>query len=264
MLASLPMYFATPDALGALWSDVAARLSRRGVAGVPEALSWPPDYQAHWLDPQLLLSQSCGFPLTHQLSGRVQLVGSFAYDVPGATGVMCKSQLICRRADQRRTLAAFSGATVAFNAMDSQSGYNALRAMVAASGGARPFFRHAMETGSHGQSIEKVRLGLADMAAIDCVTWTLWQDAHPALATELVVFDETEAYPGLPLITSLSTSINTLQALRSSLSEAVSNPALQSALRQLHICGFTQTTLQDYARCLHMEEQARKREVLFL
>lgn len=257
MLAALPMYFAPRQALDAFWADVAARLLARGVREVPANLAWPSDYHAHWLEPDLLLSQTCGYPLTHALQGRVALVGAFAYDVPGASGIQCRSQLICRASDTRRALGAFVGGTVAFNSTDSQSGYNALRHRVAQSGGPRPFFRHSIETGGHGKSIESVRYGLADLASIDCVTWALWQEVQPTLAAELVVFDHTDPYPGLPLVTSLATPAATLQALQECLGQAIADPAMADVVRALHISGFKTTTADDYTRCLAMEDEAR-------
>lgn len=250
------MYFAPGQALDAFWGHVAEQLRARGVPQVPQSLSWPTDYHAHWLEPNLLLSQTCGFPLTHALQGRVTLVGSLAYDVPGASGIQCSSQLVCRANDSRRHLKEFAGATVAFNSTDSQSGYNALRHAVALAAGPGPFFRHSLETDGHVKSVECVRGGLADLAAIDCVTWSLWQESNPALASELCVFGATEPYPGLPLITALSTPPAVLQALRECLADAVRDPALSEARRAMRVTGFEPTTLADYARCVEMEAQA--------
>ena len=73
---SLPMYLSNRAALLALWQGLRAHLVRAGIAGVPQALDWPNDHPAHWQDPQLLLSQSCGYPLTHALAGTVQLLGA--------------------------------------------------------------------------------------------------------------------------------------------------------------------------------------------
>lgn len=256
MLASLPMYYAPAEAIDAFWRNVAAGLRRRGVTGVPQTLDWPTDPHTHWLDPGLLLSQTCGYPLTHALRGRVTLVGSLAYDVPGAAGIDCRSHLICRASDARSSLRDFAQSSVAFNSTNSQSGYNALRLEVALAGGPRPFFRHTIETGSHAKSLESVRFGLADLAAIDCVTWALWQEANPQAASTLRVLGSTQSYPGLPLITSLDTSAQQVQALRESLAGAIAEPALQPALRALHITAFVVSTLDDYARCLAMEAQA--------
>ncbi len=256
MIAALPMYYPPIEAVEQFWAAVAADLQPMVDFAVPAALTWPTDYPGHWVAPDLLLSQTCGYPLTHALQGRVQLVGTFAYGVVGADGIHCRSQLICRATDVRQRLADFAGSTLAFNSTDSQSGYNALREQVARETPQRPFFRHSIATDAHRQSIECVRQGLADMASIDAVTWALWCEAQPERAAELRVFGQTEAYPGLPLVTSLQTSPQVLQALRQTLSRAATDPAFAALRAPLRITGFAVTTLQDYARCLQMEANA--------
>ena len=57
-LASLPMYLANRPAVAALWDLLRQNLADAGLQRLPQALSWPQDYHAHWLDPNLLLSQT--------------------------------------------------------------------------------------------------------------------------------------------------------------------------------------------------------------
>lgn len=252
------MYFAPQDAVQSFWHATAALLRPSIGDQVPQTLHWPQDYHAHWLQGDLLLSQACGYPLTHSLAGRVQLVGTFAYDVAGAEGIGCRSVLVCRVQDPRERLAHFAGSTLAYNETDSQSGYNALRALVAQTSDMRPFYGKSWATGSHGNSMEAVRTGSADMAAIDCVTWALWQRTNPEEASALRVFGHTEHYPGLPLITSLQTSETTLQALRTALATVAEAPDYAALRAPLLISGFAATTLQDYQPCLDMEAQAAR------
>ncbi len=254
MIASLPMYLPGDGVAQALWSALAGLLQQQGLADVPLALSRPADLHAHWLEPDVLLSQTCGYPLTTALHGKVQLVGSFAYDVPGASGIQCSSQLIRRKTDARTTLAAFAGSTLAYNSTDSQSGFNALRALVATSQSIRPFFARGIASGGHHASIELVRTGRADMAAIDCVTLAIWQAANPTPATEIAVFAQTAPYPGLPLVTALQTPPQTLAALRSALSVVATDARFAAVRAPLHITGFEVTTLDDYAVCQTMEK----------
>jgi len=254
MIASLPMYLAGGDAVQSFWNALAGLLAQRLGRETKEMLHSPQDLYAHWLEPQLLLSQTCGYPLSTSLRDKVQLVGTFAYDAPGANGIFCKSQLIRNNTDKRSTLVEFGGGTLAFNGSDSQSGFNALRALIAATQAQRPFFRSGVETGGHNASIEAVRTGRADMAAVDCVTLAIWGDKHPALVQDIAVFGETASYPGLPLITSLATPPDTLRALRECLS-MVANDALFAQVRApLRITGFEVTTLADYGICVQMEK----------
>jgi ABC-type phosphate/phosphonate transport system substrate-binding protein len=258
MQAALPMYLVPQAALQAFWSALADLLLREGVAAsdIPQQLSEPADCHVQWLESDLLLSQACGYPLVTQLAGRVQLVGTFAYDAPGVQGMQCRSQLVCRADDARASLQAFAGSTLAFNDTISQSGTNALRALVATTTTQRPFFAATLRTGAHYRSIEAVRTGQADMAALDPVSWALWQQDCPAQAKELRVFGQTEAYPGLPLITSLQTPPQVLAALRQSLRHIATDAAYASLRTPLLITGFEATTLADYQRCTDLQEHA--------
>ncbi len=82
-------------------------LDERGVmvAGDPPAAD-PGDLLAHWRQPTLLLSQTCGYPLVTQLP-EVQTVGCFHYAAPGCEGRRYRSLLVVREADSHRMLGDF-------------------------------------------------------------------------------------------------------------------------------------------------------------
>ncbi len=87
MLASLPMYD-LPEvtaATDAWWSGVASALQRAGVDAVPEALTRDPDVDV-WNSRELLLSQTCGYTLTHALAGVIELVATPVYSAGGCSG----------------------------------------------------------------------------------------------------------------------------------------------------------------------------------
>jgi ABC-type phosphate/phosphonate transport system substrate-binding protein len=260
MQAALPMYFPPAPALQAFWSALAQRLRDDPAVPpgtLPARLSVVADCHAQWLASDLLLSQACGYPLATQLAGRVQLVGTFAYDVPGVQGMDCRSQLICRAGDPRHALCDFAGSTLALNDRLSQSGYNALRALVATRTTApRPFFGATWLSGAHYRSIEAVHDGRADMAALDAVSWALWQAQNPRRAAGLRVFDQTEAYPGLPLISALQTPTALLAALRRALHTLATDPAHAAVRAPLRISGFARSSWADYQRCLAMQNAA--------
>jgi ABC-type phosphate/phosphonate transport system substrate-binding protein len=239
-----------------LWTVLREALVLKGLQQLPDAIIWPQDLHAHWRAPDLLLSQTCGYPLTHALQGQVQLLGCFRYAAPGCEGIYCRSVLIARKEYAHLALEDFRNRRVAFNSTDSQSGYNALRALVAplAQGGA--FFGHTLETGSHRGSVDAVREGRADLAAIDCVTWALLQ-MHDAPAAEgLCTIGHSAPYPGLPLITSMHTPPAHVQALRHGLHGLLIAPAAAHALGQLLIEGFETPDLAVYQRCMEMERSA--------
>jgi ABC-type phosphate/phosphonate transport system substrate-binding protein len=254
MIVSLAMYLPGGDAVQSFWAAVAGLLAPRLTHPAPDTLYWPQDLHAHWLEPTLLLSQTCGYPLSTSLRNKVQVVGTFAYDAPGCRGISCKSQLVRRSDDARTSLSQFSGSTLAFNSSDSQSGFNALRALIATTRPERPFFSGAVQTGGHYASIEKVRTGHADMAAVDCVTLAIWRDTYPQFAKDIAVFGETAAYPGLPLVTSLATPYDTLALLRECLAAVATEERFAAVRAPIRISGFETTGLDDYDVCLRMEK----------
>jgi len=259
MQAALPMYFPLPGALQAFWEALVRLLradARCAGLALPQSLQTADDVHAQWLEPDLLMSQACGYPFVTMLKDKVHLLGTFAYEAPGVEGIYCRSQLICRAGDTRRDLPDFAGATLAFNDTISQSGYNALRAQVAQTTVQRPFFARSVNTGAHYRSIEAVQTGQADMAAIDPVTWALWQRSNPQQCADLRVFGRTESYPGLPLITSLQTPAEVVEALRAGLHALASEPAYAALRAPLLITGFAATRPMDYAVCIEMQERA--------
>ena len=253
----LPMYLSKRQAVVSLWDVLQTRLQQAGCAGVPQVLDWPEDLLAHWRDPRLLLGQTCGYPLTHALAGAVQLVGVFSYNALGCDGIFCRSQLVARTEDAGRTLADFRGLRVAFNSDDSQSGYNGLRAAVAPLAQSGRFFAEALATGSHAASMAAVQQGRADIAAIDCVTLDGLQRNMPQVLAGLCTIGQTQAYPGLPLITGQSTSAAELQALQAVLAALVRDPAAADSLAALGIVGFQALPLETYQVCVDMRLQAQ-------
>ena len=254
--ASLPMYSATPHHVEAFWEHLRALLATQGLRHLPLQVSWPSDLPSHWLEPGLLLSQACGYPLMTHLAGRVRLVGTFGYQVPGSIGHLCRSQLVARAQDRNQSLADFRGGTVAYNSTGSQSGYNSLRAMVAPLAEGGRFFARAVASGSHLRSVEMVRDGLADIASIDCVSLAGLRAHLPDTWRGLCVVGESAPYPGLPLIASMNTSNADQAALRLTLDQAMRSPALAPTLTALFIRSFETVDLTAYQVCLDMQDRA--------
>lgn len=236
-MASLPMYDAAPAAVDAWWSALARALRAEGVSDVPESLEWPADLDAHWRDPRLLLGQTCGYPLVTRLRPAVQVVGAFRYSAPGCSGIDYRSELIARIGDAG-TLEGYRGRVAALNALDSHSGCNALRGIVAPLARDGAFFGDRLICGSHRGSLAALRSGAADIAAIDCVSLAGFRRHDPELLRGLRVVGSTASAPGLPLITSGSTSSAELAALRRALHAACGDPTVADAREALFIDGF--------------------------
>jgi ABC-type phosphate/phosphonate transport system substrate-binding protein len=253
---SLPMYSGSVTAEAAFWHGLQGHLRRVGLRDVPEDLTVPEDFEAHWLSPGLLLSQTCGYPLTHRLQGRVQLVGVPRYSAPGCEGSCYRSVVILREDDPTETVADLSGYRAAFNSTDSQSGYNALRALVAPHASEGRFFGSTVETGGHKASVDLVRRGRADVASIDCVTYALLAQETPAAVEGLRVFGFTQKAPSLPLITSAETAPADVERLRLAFAAACADPALAEARQRLLLGGFEPLAVEAYEVCNVMERDA--------
>src|SRR5690606_16819606 len=120
--ASLPMYDlpGLEAATDAWWAGLAAAFRAEGLADVPERLTREDDHAALWTAPDLLFSQTCGYPLTHALAGRVRLVATPVYDCPGCGGGTYRSEILVRADDPARSLADLRQRRAAVNAADSQ------------------------------------------------------------------------------------------------------------------------------------------------
>ena len=261
---AFPMYAVNDEDTQALWRAVQQLLAARGVVE-EDTLSYqvPEDLLTHWRHPALLLSQTCGYPLMTRLPA-VQTVGCFHYSAPGCEGRNYRSLLAVREADGDQTLADFRGRRVACNSPDSQSGYNVLLKMVAPLSRDGRFFSAVAFSGSHRQSLRELQQGTADIAAIDCVTWALLQRHQPEALAGLAVIARSPLAPGLPLITSATTSAATLGLLREALQQLVSDERYRPLCEALFICGYSDMRRADYQPLLAWRDEAAARGVVRL
>jgi ABC-type phosphate/phosphonate transport system substrate-binding protein len=249
-IASLPMYdlVEIKAANDAFWTRIAARLRDLGVSDVPSSLTRGTDLHALWTDPSLLLSQTCGYPLTTSLRGKVALLATPCYAAEGCDGPNGRSAIIVRATDRASVLADLRNRTCAINAADSNSGMNLLRAAIAPLAGGAPFFASTLISGAHAESARAVAEGEADLAAIDCVTWALLQRHRHLLASKLRVIAWTDATPWLPFITRRSTSATERSILRQTLQPD----------KGLLIEGYADMRIETYEIVLKLEQAAHQ------
>ena len=255
-IASLPMYDLAPAATRDWWRGLARHLAAAGVADVPAALTNPDVTDAHWRSPDLLFSQTCGYPLTHALAGVLRLIATPRYDTPGCDGADYCSFVVVAADSQARDMDDLLGARCAINSRDSQSGCNALRALIAPLAGDAPFFAAAITSGEHRNSVAMVRDGRADVAAIDCVVHGLLARHHPAALKGTRILCRTAAAPAPPFVTALGRGPDTVQRLRDGLAAALADPALAETRTALLLGGCEVLPLAAYDRILAMERGA--------
>lgn len=199
MIASLGMYdrLECQPANDRLWALIRDGLRARGASAPQELTRGPGAYWQAWQSPDLILSQTCGFPYRAHLHGQVALIGTPDYEVPSCPPGHYRSTFVARKSDPRRTLPDFNGADLAFNEDLSQSGWAAPQNHA---GSQSMALRPHLRTGSHLASARAVAEGKAEIAAIDAVTWSMIAEWE-VFAADLKVVGQTDPTPGLPYVT---------------------------------------------------------------
>jgi ABC-type phosphate/phosphonate transport system substrate-binding protein len=201
MIASLGMYDFGPmqAANDRLWALIRDGLVLRSVPAPKALIRGEAAYWDAWTAPDLILSQTCGYPFRARLHGKVTYVGTPDYGVEGCPPGFYRSVFVARKDDPRQVLADFNGARFAYNEPLSQSGWAAPQIHAARIGIRLP---PALRTGGHLASAQAVAEGRADIAALDAVTHAVMQSVDP-VAQALRVVALTDPTPGLPYITAL-------------------------------------------------------------
>jgi ABC-type phosphate/phosphonate transport system substrate-binding protein len=221
---------------------------------------WPEnmDLLEAWSHPDVLLTQTCGYPLTHALKGRVRLIGAPHYAFSGCIGPRYCSQLVVRKDSQFDELEDLRGARAVFNGTDSQSGMNTFRRSVADIAGGKSFFSEVNVSGGHLLSMRSVAEDKADIASIDAVCWGLACKELPELSEQLRPIAQTASAPGLPLVTSLRISDAEAELIAEVIEAVFSSAETQKSREGLGIRGFSKLSLKDYASIPLMEQEARE------
>ena len=242
------------------WQGLAAAMAREGIDGIPESLtSDVSDPLAHWSSPDLLFSQTCGYPFTHALRDKVTLVATPAYDCEGCSGTNYCSLILVRAEDPLEGLSGLLGRSAVVNGFDSQSGFSALRSAVAPFAQEGRFFGRIDESGAHLASMAAVRQGSADVCAIDAVTYALAARYRPSAVAGLRILARGPEAPGLPYITAAGASADRLRRLRNAVLNAMETPDLASARDALLITGAEVLPDSAYDRILDLEREAQVR-----
>jgi ABC-type phosphate/phosphonate transport system substrate-binding protein len=174
-----------------------------------------------WQAPQLLLAQTCGYPLMTQLRGAVRLIGRPCYHLPDAQDGQHCSLLLARTDDPREHLRDFAGSRGLVNGMDSNSGMNLLRHALAPWQQDGRFFGSLQVTGGHRESLRWLREGQADLAAVDSVTYAyLARDASHEVAGLRVVARSAPS-PTLPYIGGQGLSDEQVEAVRRAMNQSL-------------------------------------------
>ncbi len=198
MIASLGMYdrAETAAANDRLWARVRDNLRARGIAA-PDALTRGEDaFWPAWTAPDLVLSQTCGYPYRARLHGKVTLIAAPDHRLPGCAAGQYFSVFVVRKDDPRQRIDEFADARFAYNEPMSQSGWAAPQTHAQKLGFR---FTRARQSGAHRLSAQAVATGAADIAALDAVSYALCR-RHDPFAADLREMGRTTPTPALPYI----------------------------------------------------------------
>lgn len=204
--AALPWYDfpTTRPALDAIWRDVSLSLRAQDF-DVPRSLDRTTPFEELLCDPGLVLSQCCGLDLFRPAARNV---------VPFAAPVM--PDLNAPPGNYYSYIVSLSPevtavTSVVINNRHSHSGHTAIRTWLSVNG----YSDYTVtESGSHARSLEALRAGQADVAAIDALSWRhLHTDGLYAIANS-------DAAPAPPFIVGAESIVpeqNMLDALDAAL-----------------------------------------------
>lgn len=256
MQACLSMYDlpALRAATDVWWEGLARHLRVADVDEVPTCLTREP--LPDWADPGLLLAQTCGYPLTHRLADKVQLLCTPCHAAPGCEGPRYSSAIVVAEGSAASGLEELRGGVCAINERDSHSGFNVLRRMVAPLAGGGPFFGRVIETGSHPASLAAVGTGRADLCAVDAVLHALLARHQPGALAGTRVMGFSRMAPGLPYIAGSAVAPATLESVRRAIHSAFTDKSLSAVREDLLLTGAEDLPLQAYDEIVRMEMEA--------
>jgi ABC-type phosphate/phosphonate transport system substrate-binding protein len=257
-IASLPMYDFTEirPALDTFWHGLTKHLKREGVKYIPDSLSHDRPVQSLWSDPDLLVTQCCGYDLISRYKESLTPVAVPHFSAPGCSGSEYSSFIVVRDDNPATDVLEMKGSIAVINGPESHSGMSALRHLVASRSHHGRFFSDIKISGSHIDSIDFVKRGLANVAPIDCVTYALLEKHRPQTVWGLRVLGRTFCAPAPPYVILKSNQDQLAERFWNALSQAYDDPALRSARQNLFLKDVEQVATGYYDKIRAFEEHA--------
>ncbi len=255
---SLPMYN-LPEMRAdntRFWEALRELLVEAGLRELPERLTFDRLPVPERIGPEVLFSQTCGYPLETIFSGQAIRLGTPCYAVPGCDGPTHCGLFVVPAGSAARELPDLRGSIFLFNNRHSNSGMNLPRRALADIADGRPFFSKVVETGSYPGNLDRISRGEADATAVDNVTYAFWCHYRPEAARQVRVLARTPASPAIPFVTSAATPTATVAILRDALTRLGCEPHTATARAGLCITGIVDVPAAAYRRLLEYEHEA--------
>jgi ABC-type phosphate/phosphonate transport system substrate-binding protein len=253
------MYSVTP-AVEALWRSLLERIT--GAAGVSFAYvpyPAPQPLETLWARPDLGCVFMCGYPVALQLTRVVPLAAPIPRAAWASGRPVYRSDLIVREDAPYRTLEDTFGGRAGWTVEHSHSGFNAFRHHLLQ-------YRTASRPALYGRMVpnlvtarailDSVREGRIDVGPLDAYWHLLIAKHNPALTAGVRVLDSTEVATMPAFVTSASTPVDTINALRTAFASTSRLPWFGEYADTLLIEGFAPVDTPDYARTLAWEREA--------
>lgn len=261
-IASLPWYDLEEvrAANDELWRRLSERLPAK-VHGrdIPLVLDRQTPPRIQWSSGHLLLSQACGYDVVFPALRELRVVATPCYRAAGCEGPSYRSAVVVSRRSGLRDIQALRGARCIINETTSHSGMNGLRSLIAPLHRDGRFFGSVSESGSHERSLEELRAGRADVAAIDCVTLALLRQHRPGATAGLRVIGWTRPAPAPPFVTDANTDDATVTRLRTALQETLQDPSSADTRRRLRLDAVAWMPRGSYQQIADLESEATAR-----
>ncbi|NVZ70215.1 phosphate/phosphite/phosphonate ABC transporter substrate-binding protein [Pseudomonas costantinii] len=212
------------------------------------------DLHGLWLAPELLVTQTCGYPLMTQLRGQVRVIGRPRYELTHSSNGGHCSLLLTHDDNPCTTLADFYNSRGVINGHDSNSGMNLLRERLAPLQRGGRFFASVDISGAHRESLRWLREKCADLAAIDSVTYDYLARFSPQEVAGLRIVTYSAPSPTLPYIGPLGLSDEGLKQIREAMNLALQD--LPQVVETLGIQEVLPANEDDYHVLLDYQRQA--------
>ena len=258
LTASLPMYN-LPEMRpvnARFWEALGRLLIEAGVRDVPEKLTFERLPVPERIGPEVLFSQTCGYPLETIFTGQAVRLGTPCYAAPGCNGPTHCGLFIVPAGSTARELRDLRGGVLLFNNRHSNSGMNLPRRALADIAGGRAFFSEVIETGSHPGNLDRIARGEADATAVDNVTYAFWCCYRPEAAQQVRILAETPLSPAIPFVTSVATPPPTVQILRKALNVLARDARYEAVRQGLLLTDIVDLPIVAYRGLLDYEREA--------